>query len=279
MRITALIENKEVEGLACEHGLAVYIEYDGRKYLLDAGQTGVCFENADKLGIPVEDIDTAFLSHAHYDHSGGLGEFFRRNQKAKLYLRQAAADNRYYKITDTVKKDNSFSREIIEKHRDRFIFARGDMKVEEGVYLLEYHLPGLEERSKRACMYQEKEGILQPDRLEHEQTLVFESKQGLVILNSCCHGGVENVVRTVQAFFPDQKVAAVIGGFHLMGVDGVRTMAGSREDILKLADTLKELGDFKLYTGHCTGILAYQMLKEALGERISYFSAGTVLEF
>ncbi|MGI6006045.1 MAG: MBL fold metallo-hydrolase [Ruminococcus sp.] len=279
MKVTALIENKETQGLSCEHGLAVYIEYNGKKYLLDAGQTGVCFENADKLGIPVEEIDTAFLSHAHYDHSGGLGEFFRRNQRAKLYLRRAAVDNRYYKITDKVKKDNSFSTEIIEKYRSRFVFVRGDLEVEQGVYLLEYHLPGLEERSKRACMYQEKDGILQPDRLDHEQTLVFESKRGLVILNSCCHGGVEDVVRTVQDFFPGKNVAAVIGGFHLMGVDGVGTMAGSREDILKLADKLKELGDFKLYTGHCTGIPAYRILKEALGDRISYFSAGTVLEF
>ena len=86
MKVTALIENKETKGLACEHGLAFYIEYRDRRYLLDAGQTGICFENADQLGIDVGEIDMAFLSHAHYDHSGGLGVFFKRNQKAKMYF-------------------------------------------------------------------------------------------------------------------------------------------------------------------------------------------------
>ena len=36
MKVTALIENKETKGLACEHGLAFYIEYRDRRYLLDA---------------------------------------------------------------------------------------------------------------------------------------------------------------------------------------------------------------------------------------------------
>ena len=67
----------------------------------------------------------AFLSHAHYDHSGGLGEFFKRNQRAKLYLRREALEYGYYKITETVKKDNGFSRETAEKYRDPLCFRGG----------------------------------------------------------------------------------------------------------------------------------------------------------
>ncbi len=33
------------------------------------------------------DIDTAFLSHAHYDHSGGFEAFFKENDKAEFISR------------------------------------------------------------------------------------------------------------------------------------------------------------------------------------------------
>ena len=39
------------------------------------------------------------------------------------------------------------------------------------------------------------------------------------------------------------------------------------------------MGEFGLYTGHCTGTPAFEILQEVLGERLSYFSTGTVLEF
>src|SRR5699024_11379020 len=117
----------------------------------------------------------------------------------------------------------------------------------------------------------EKDGVFAPDRLKHEQTLVFESDSGLVVLNSCCHSGAEKVIREVQDVFPGQKIAALIGGFHLMGVDGAETMAGSREEVEKLAKDLQPMGESGLYTGHCTGTPAFEILHAARGEPRNYF--------
>ena len=96
MKITVLVENSTSCRLYGEHGLSVYIEYDGKKYLLDTGASTLFAKNAKELGISLADIDTAFLSHAHYDHSGGFEAFFKENDKAEVYMQDTSAENCYF---------------------------------------------------------------------------------------------------------------------------------------------------------------------------------------
>jgi hypothetical protein len=52
MTITCLMENTAArEGIACEHGLSLYIETGCHKILFDAGQSGAFADNAEALGI------------------------------------------------------------------------------------------------------------------------------------------------------------------------------------------------------------------------------------
>ena len=83
LTITVLAENSDGKGLCGEHGLSLHIEYEGRRYLLDAGATGLFAENAAKLGLSLAEVEAVFLSHAHYDHAGGLPLFFAENAHAK----------------------------------------------------------------------------------------------------------------------------------------------------------------------------------------------------
>ncbi len=53
------------------------------------------------------------------------------------------------------------------------------------------------------------------DNFAHEQSLVFNTGEGLVIFNRCCHGGAANVINEVADTFPDKKVLALVDGFHL----------------------------------------------------------------
>lgn len=85
MKMVVLVENSSRCRLCAEHGLSVYIEYEGKTYLLDTGATALFAENAKELGVDLSKVDTAFLSHAHYDHSGGFEEFFKKNDKAAVY--------------------------------------------------------------------------------------------------------------------------------------------------------------------------------------------------
>ena len=95
MKATVLVDNIGNENTAGEWGLSFFIEYGGRKVLLDAGASGLFAENALKLGISLAETDYAVLSHAHYDHADGMAEFFGQNTKAKLYLRESCKENCY----------------------------------------------------------------------------------------------------------------------------------------------------------------------------------------
>lgn len=79
MRATVLVDNigsnignDTIQG---EWGLSFFIEYGEARILLDAGQSALFAENARKLGLPLEEVDYAVLSHAHYDHADGMETF------------------------------------------------------------------------------------------------------------------------------------------------------------------------------------------------------------
>ena len=59
MRIVNLMENTPgVNGCACEHGLSIYVETKKHKLLVDTGASGAFIDNAKKLGINLESVDT-----------------------------------------------------------------------------------------------------------------------------------------------------------------------------------------------------------------------------
>ena len=87
MKITVLMENTAArETLAAEHGLSLYIQTAHRNILFDMGQTDAFARNAQALGIDLAQVDTAVLSHGHYDHGGGLEKFLEINKTAPIYI-------------------------------------------------------------------------------------------------------------------------------------------------------------------------------------------------
>ena len=109
-----------------------------------------------------------------------------------------------------------------------------------------------------------------PDDFSHEQSLVFDAEDGLVIFNSCSHGGADNIINEVKAAFPGEKIKAIIGGFHLF--------TRREEEVRELARSIRATGIQQVYTGHCTGDRAYAVLSDELGDMIHQLSCGLVIE-
>ncbi len=110
-------------------------------------------------------------------------------------------------------------------------------------------------------MYRRTENGWQPDDFSHEQSLVLETEKGIVILNSCSHGGAVNIIREVSATFPDKRIHALIGGSHLFNKP--------ESEIRLLAHEIKQTGIDLVCTGHCTKERAYRIMKQQLGDKLN----------
>ncbi len=278
MKVTVLMENTALEGcgLTPEHGLSLYIEYRGRKLLLDAGASEKFADNAQALGVDLAAVELAVLSHGHNDHAGGLGQFFRLNRQASVYICAGAAGPVYAEHPDG-RCFIGIDREVWTQFQSRFTEVEGTSLLTEGVWLVPDTLrdPAFTGRATN-LLYQRGEGDFIPDDFRHEQSLVLEEERGLAVFNSCSHTGIVNIVRGVLEQFPGKKVFAVVGGLHMFGRDHTGLNC-TPEYVYQVADTLKKLGVEEIYTGHCTGEMALSLLRERFGPGCHALSTGKVL--
>lgn len=89
MKITIIYDNTAYEKkLKPDWGFSCLMEVKGApKILFDTGGNGrILLSNMNKLDIDPNSFDEIFISHAHYDHTGGLSDFLARNRDVKLYI-------------------------------------------------------------------------------------------------------------------------------------------------------------------------------------------------
>lgn len=269
MRMTVLIDNRETDTLTGEWGLSIHIAFGGKNFLLDCGTTGAFAENADKLGIELAEVDYGILSHAHYDHSDGWDAFFARNERAKFYLRPCGEN--CYSLKPTGPQYIGIRKGSLEAFRERLEFVPGEKEIFPDVWLLPHTAPDMEQAGRRAKMFVLENGELVPETFSHEQSLIFRTKKGLVIFNSCCHGGADTIIREAQARFPDETLYALVGGLHLF--------RSAPDEVRTLARQIRQSGISRVITGHCTGSEAMEILREELGDRLTEMHSGLTVDF
>lgn len=294
VRTTILIDNiSNRKDLISEWGLAMLIEYDGIKILLDTGASEKFAENAKALNVDLAEVDLAVLSHAHYDHSDGMEAFFQINSKASMYLSPNACENCYHifrksniadlETTDEeivydedgeYKKYDGIAFGWLEKYKDRIIYAdKGVCEIARGVYLVPHTTPGLEQLGEKVGQYIKVGDEYIPDDYSHEQSLVLKTDEGMVVYNSCSHAGVDNIIREVEETFPGEKVSCMIGGFHLFMFN--------EDEVREQARRMAATGIKHIVTGHCTGSEQYKWLSDELGKysvRAEQMESGMVFE-
>jgi len=290
MKIQVLIDNRKCSENASpagccrselqqEWGLSALVTFNEYQILLDTGASTNFAANAGAMNADLSAVDAAVLSHAHFDHSNGMEKFFEVNSRAAFYLRESAGENCYH--THKFLKFFSYQEYIgikrgwLKRYADRIKFASGTAEILPGVFLVGHNneVFSAEDRAAIAArngLSVKVNGKYRPDSFDHEQSLVFDTSRGLFIMNSCSHGGADNIVKEIEVAFPGKKIYAILGGFHLY-----RT---SDSQVRAFAERLRELDVQKIFTGHCTGDHAYEILHEVLGDLAEQMYTGMEIE-
>lgn len=261
MQITILSDNRPGarQDLGTEHGLSILVRTYDRCILCDTGASSLYAENALALGIDLSAIDFAFISHAHNDHTGGLGHFLKQSDKP-VFISSEAFAARCFSSRRGGRRDISADPTLKEKHPDRFIYIKESCIIADDIYAIVPRDMGYPAPLGNSWI---------EDDFAHELALTIKTTDGLVIISSCSHNGAMNIMESCCQFTGETRIAAFFGGLHF--VDGPDI--GRETD--SFCNTLSSVHpETKVFTGHCTGNDAELCISQSESSQIQFFHSG-----
>ena len=254
-----------------EWGFSALIEADGRKILFDTGaHPNTVLDNAKDLKIDLSDVQDVVLSHFHDDHTTGLMPL-----RTELSKKNSAALSRVH-----VAKGIFLERR--GKDRNPMIAVKKEYEATGGKFVehdkVDEIFPGIwltgpvpriyPEKNYPAGIEVKEDGKWVEDNVPDDQSLIFNTDRGLVLLAGCGHSGLINTLTYARKEIRPAPVDAAIGGFHLY--------AASDETLDWTAGKLEEFQTAQLMGAHCTGIESVYYLRRKMGLNRHNCIVGTV---
>jgi len=178
IKLTIIYDNEQWDKrLENAWGFACVMDLNDKKILFDTGGDGeILLNNMEILGIKPVDINVVFISHEHYDHTGGLMSFLKINNDLTVYILSSYSEDFKKKISASGAKIEEI-KEAREIYPD--IYTTGELI-----------------------------------NSVKEQSLIIRTLNGLVIITGCAHPGIVNIIKRAKGI-ADDDVYLILGGFHL----------------------------------------------------------------
>ena len=231
-----------------EWGFSAMIEADGQRILFDTGsREKTVIQNAKELKINLDNVDNVFLSHNHKDHTGGLINLKLKHPTS--FSNAHIGEGIFYSRPNSTGNDHYIlnKKNTLEELGINFKIHKNPSQV----------MPGLWTTGQIPRKYDEKNwselgkmvdsnGNTVEDTIPEDQSLFFDTDNGIVLISGCGHAGLINTLDYVKKIIPNRPIYKIIGGFHLLNLNEK-----------KLEWTAKKMEEFgvKFFVGaHCTGL-------------------------
>ncbi|MDY3868785.1 MAG: MBL fold metallo-hydrolase [Pyramidobacter sp.] len=286
LKVITLSENTN-EGhseVKAEFGFSAVIEKGGAKIIFDTAKAGQFIENSKALGVDLAGCSTMVLSHAHYDHCGGVLKYFDAYgaKDRTLVVKDCFFDGAQAKYYDDItgqKLDftdgkpgyfqlgiNFTEKDLAEKGIAVKYLDKNVVEIAPGVAI---HGGFTRVPLDPKMLVKAEDGRFYVDDFDEEVAVAVDTSKGIVIVTGCSHTGIVNIVNAVKER-TGKQVYAVVGGFHLLDA--------SPKQIQDCIDLFKGLGIQHLGLSHCTGPVAKKMFLEQFPENSFVNSTGSVFE-
>ncbi|MBN2180688.1 MAG: MBL fold metallo-hydrolase, partial [Sedimentisphaerales bacterium] len=178
INITVIYDNNPFkEGLETAWGFSCLIRGPEKTILFDTGGNGpLLLENISKLEIEPNNVDLVVISHAHWDHVGGMESFLENNSNVSVYILESFPDD---------------FKKMVDSHGAKIIEIEKPIEICRGVY-----------------------STGQLGTSIKEQGLIIRTDNGTILITGCAHPGIVSMARKTKELF-DENILFVMGGFHL----------------------------------------------------------------
>jgi 7,8-dihydropterin-6-yl-methyl-4-(beta-D-ribofuranosyl)aminobenzene 5'-phosphate synthase len=303
VRSTERVKYFTDEPLLAEHGYSVLIQLEDseERILWDAGVSRVALmENVRRMKVDVAAIKRIALSHGHSDHymamtdmlaamdlvpqgkewaAGSAGpsevEAWLGESRVPLVAHPAAFRERWWQKDDgnLLGPFQPPPEQEWQAMGAELVLTEEPARLGPGCWTTGYIPRKSFEQSGRPKEMRYREGAaFLPDDVEDDQAIVLNVQgKGLVVLSGCAHSGIVNTIEHARRISGEDRVHAVMGGFHLA--------RAPEEEIEQTVDYLLGLELDMVVPSHCTGLKAISRIARAMPEQFVEGVVGAAYRF